>query len=89
MNNAKANGYIHYLRLLGLQKNASFLLKECKQSGTVPIINKVTQAKHILPLDAYSAFTRDLQKSHLYNQAFYNRYHVTLPTEYERSVIIC
>lgn len=89
MNNAKANGYIHYLRLLGLQQNASFLLKECKQSGTVPIINKVTQAKHILPLDAYSAFTQDLQKSHLYNQAFYNRYHVTLPTEYERSVIIC
>ena len=89
MNNAKATGYIDYLRLLGLQKNASFLLKECKQAGTVPIINKVTQAQHILSPDAYTTFTRDLQKSHLYNQAFYNRYHITLPTEYERSVIIC
>lgn len=88
MKNAKTNGYIDYLRLLGFQKNASFLLKECKQTGSVPIINKVTQAQHILPPDAYSAFTRDLQKSHLYNQAFYNRHHISLPTEYERSVII-
>lgn len=88
MKNAKANGYIDYLRLLGLQQNASFLLRECKQTSSVPIINKVTQAQHILSPDAYSAFTRDLQKSHLYNQAFYNHYHVALPTEYERSVII-
>ncbi len=88
MKNAKANGYIDYLRLLGLRQNASFLLKECKQTCSVPIINKVTQAQHILSPDAYSAFTRDLQKSHLYNQAFYNHYHVALPTEYERSVII-
>lgn len=88
MKNAKANGYIDYLRLLGLRKNASFLLKECRQTSSVPIINKVTQAQHILSPDAYSAFARDLQKSHLYNQAFYNHYHIALPTEYERSVII-
>lgn len=88
MNYAKANHYVSYLRLLGFRKEASCLLKEMQQTTSIPVIQKVTKAREILPEETYHTFCNDIRKSHLYNQAFYNRYGITLPTEYERNVII-
>lgn len=88
MNKAKAMNYISYLRLLGFRKTSSSLLKEMQTTSEVPIIQKVTKAKQTLSDAALESFTQDIRKSHLYNQAFCNRYGITLPTEYERSVII-
>ena len=88
MDYAKANHYISYLRLLGFRKCASPLLKELQQTCDVPVIQKVTKARQQLSEAACRSFTLDIHKSHLYRQAFCNRYGITLPSEYERSVII-
>lgn len=88
MNYARANYYISYLRLLGFRKEASSLLKELQHTSLVPIIQKVTKAQQILSDTAYQSFAQDIRKSHLYNQAFYNHYGISMPTEYERNVII-
>ena len=85
---AKNNGYISYLRILGFQKNSSFLLKEMKSKCNLPVINKVADAKKILHPSSYSYFEKELQTSMLYKQAFFNRYGFCIPSEYEQSVII-
>lgn len=83
----KAN-YVSYLRLLGFRSSATALLKEMKNTCSIPIINKVTQAEKILPKDKYTSFQKDLHSSALYQQIFFNKYHIQLPSEYEHSVII-
>lgn len=85
---AQKEQYIRYLRLLGFQSNASSILKEMKQTASVPVINKVADASRQLSGKALAAFQKDLSVSDLYRQVFATVYHQTLPTEYEHSVII-
>ena len=80
--------HIPYLRLLGFRKSASFLLKEMKNVCSLPIINKVADAEGVLSPNASKRFQKELRQSALYRQAFYNKYSIILPTEYEQSVII-
>ncbi|MBE5941438.1 MAG: nucleotidyltransferase [Lachnospiraceae bacterium] len=79
--------YISYIRLLGLRKQASILLKDVKNSE-IPIINKVADAKKQLSEIQLCAFEKELHQNLLYTQAFANRYNIHLPSEYEHSVII-
>lgn len=83
----KAN-YVSYLRLLGFRSSAAALLKEMKNTCSIPIINKVAQAEKILSQENYTIFQKDLCSSALYQQIFFNKYHIQLPSEYEHSVII-
>lgn len=84
----KETGYIYYLRLLGFKKDTSFLLKDIKQQTTLPIINKVANAKNELSPWELSQFEKEIQRTHLYNQIFFNKYGIQIPSEYEHSVII-
>ena len=84
----KEKQYISYLRLLGFKKDASFILKDIKKQSDIPIINKVANAKQILGEKDLSKFEKELHRTHLYNQIFYNKYGMSIPSEYEHSVII-
>lgn len=88
MNTAKKNEYISYLRLLGFRNTASPLLKTMKKSCMVPVINKVANAQKLLAPKSYIQFKQEINSSTLYQQAFYNKYGISLPSEYEHSVII-
>lgn len=88
MKTVKNIHYISYLRLLGFRAESSFVLKEMKQTCQVPLINKVADAKNILSDCAYTLFEKDIYTSMLYRQVFFNKYGITLPSEYEQSVII-
>ncbi|MGN0154590.1 MAG: nucleotidyltransferase family protein [Lachnospiraceae bacterium] len=88
MEKAKSDNYITYLRLLGFCEDSSFILKEMRTTCTVPLINKVADAKDTLSGPALSSFQKELWASHLYKQAFYNKYNLSMPSEYEQSVII-
>ncbi|MDE5863784.1 MAG: nucleotidyltransferase family protein [Lachnospiraceae bacterium] len=79
---------VAYLRLLGFRSTASPLLKSIQDNGEIPIINKVANARKILSVSANRQFEHDIQCSFLYRQAFYNKYGILMPTEYEHSVII-
>lgn len=79
---------IPYLRILGLRKDASFLLKEMKACCNIPVINKVADAKLQLSGAALSQFQQELHNNELYHQAFYNKYQLPCPSEYQHSVIL-
>lgn len=80
--------HLPYLRLLGFRESARPLLKKMKTSCSLPVINKTADAKYILSDTALDRFEKDIHNSLLYQQAFYNKYDIVLPTEYEQSVII-
>lgn len=88
MQEQKDNNYIHYIRLLGLRKDASYILKDMKDCCEIPIINKVSAANTQLNDKALSYFQREVQYNHLYAQLFFNKYAIAIPSEYEHSVII-
>lgn len=85
---AKHENYITYLRLLGFTASSSPVLKEMKHTCTIPVINKVTDSKKILSAASCSRFEKDIHISTLYKQAFFNKYGIETPSEYEQSVII-
>ncbi len=88
MTYAKNNEYISYLRLLGFKRNSSSILKDVKEMSSIPIINKVADAKSILSADALPLFTKEIHQNDLYRQIFFNKYGIQTPSEYEHSVII-
>lgn len=88
MDNAKEKDYIRYLRLLGFRKNASFILRELKKNCDIPIINKVADAKEILSPACLSIFKKEIHQNHLYSHLFFSKYGISIPSEYEHSVII-
>ena len=88
METVRKTGYISYLRILGFRSPSSSILREIRQNDKVPLINKVADAYKILSPESYQYFQRDLQSSKLYKQAFFNKYELLMPSEYEQSVII-
>lgn len=88
MLNAIHTGYASYLRILGFRSQASHILKEIKQTGTIPLINKTADAQKILTPEIYRYFQQDIHSSTLYNLAFSCKYAVTTPSEYKQPVII-
>lgn len=80
--------FVSYLRLLGFCQPAEPLLKEMKGTCSLPVINKVADAKRLLSGEAYQQFQKEIRNSTLYQQAFYNKYGISMPSEYEHSVII-
>lgn len=88
MNSLKENEYLSYLRLLGFRSDASFILKEMKKKCSLPVITKVADAKKTLSKAAFCNFKNDIHISNLYKQAFFNKYGLSMPSEYEQSVII-
>ena len=88
MDAVKNTGYITYLRILGFRSPSSVILREIQQISKISLINKVADAYKILSPESFLHFQRELQCSTLYKQAFFNKYGLVVPSEYERSVII-
>lgn len=88
METAKNTGYTSYLRILGFCSASSYILREIQQTGQISLVNKVADAYKTLSVENLQHFQRDLQSSTLYKQAFFNKYGLTMPSEYEQSVII-
>lgn len=88
MSALKENEYLSYLRLLGFRSDASFILKEMKDKSKLPVITKMADAKKTLSQSALINFQKDIHISNLYKQVFFNKYRLSMPSEYEQSVII-
>ncbi len=87
MHDARNHGFISYIRLLGLKKDASFILKDAR-NNEITIINKVADAKKQLSKEQFLVFEKEIHQNLLYAQAFSNRYNYHIASEYEHSVII-
>lgn len=74
-----------YVRLLGLKKSSSTLLK---RTEAISVITKVANARKQLSEDAFSYFQKDIRISHLYNHICHEKYGYCCKSEYEQSPII-
>lgn len=89
---SKATGYISYVRLLGFSKDAAPLIKYQRAGCFVPYIQKVSEGYKILNADENSSaallFSADLHASDIYRLAWHEKYHVLLPSDYEKNSIV-
>lgn len=76
-----------YIRILGMKKDSSFLLRESKKHCIVPIITKVGNAKQLLSDEAYLIFQKDLLASHLYNQLILEKFKYQQKDEYRIGIV--
>lgn len=75
-----------YLRVLGLKKSASHLLK----SATLPVINKVADAEKLLRGDTYASMLldEDIRATHLYNYVLHGKFQANIADEYRHGPVI-
>lgn len=83
-----SNGYTQYARVLGVKKESSHLLRKITEGGRIPVITKVSDARKELSPLAMSMLSEDIFAAHLYNQAVYEKFGVSLPNEYKRGIVI-
>lgn len=77
-----------YIRILGLRKEASFLLKKKSVDNTLPLITKVADAKQQLSEEAFRMLELDIKASTLYQNKIYEKYQIRLAGEYKQGIII-
>lgn len=76
-----------YIRVLGLNKRASCLLKNTKERE-FPVITKMANAKNLLSDSAFEMLKEDIFASTLYQRMVYKKYKTTLPNEFKKTPII-
>lgn len=76
-----------YLRVLGMQKEASSLLSQ-KENASCQILTKLAFDVPKMDDTAKKLFAKDLLASDLYRQVFCHKYNQTLPNEYQHSPIV-
>lgn len=81
-------GYSQYARVLGVKKESSHLLRKITDGGRIPVVTKVSDARKELSPLAMSMLSEDIFATHLYNQAVYEKYGVSLANEYKRGIVI-
>ena len=59
-----------YFRVLGLKKEASPLLHEIKEKGSLPIVTKAADAASLLPAEALPLLEKDFFAENLYHSCF-------------------
>lgn len=79
---------IPYLRLLGLKKDASHLLRSASFHPVVPLITKVADGEKLLPEAGKRLFREDLYASRLYQYIVYHKFGYSLKDDYRTSPII-
>lgn len=84
--NIKQNNLLPYIRILGLKKEKSFLLKNCMSH--VPIITKVANAKKQLSDYGMELLQQDIFSSNLYHHLLYQTYQTLCKDDYTQGVIL-
>ncbi len=77
-----------YIRILGLKKEASFLLKKKTLTNSLPIITKMADAKNKLSPEAFLMLSMDIKASSLYQYKVYEKFGTRLAGEYKQGVIL-
>ena len=76
-----------YLRLLGMQKEASSLLAQ-EENASCQILSRLAVDSKKLSLQAAALLRQDLFASDLYRQTWCHKYGAEQPNEYQHSPIV-
>lgn len=82
------NGYSQYARLLGLKKDASFLLRKIEKAGALPVITRLSRADRQLTPLGMQMLKEDINATHLYNRIVYGKYKAEILNEYKHRICI-
>lgn len=78
---------LSFIRLLGFQREASFLLKQLPQNA-VPVITKPAHANTLLTGSAKEVFDKEILCSDLYNRIVFSKYGFQIPSDYLHPPVI-
>lgn len=84
----KANGWIFYLRLLGLNVRAGSIIKQIKKASDIPVITRVPEISSALNDTGKKMFDYDLKAAEIYNTLIYHSYKTKPDNEYTRTIPI-
>ena len=76
------NGYTTYARLLGMKNSSSHLIRKIKKEGNIPVISNLPQAEKHLDKISMSMLKGDIFAAHLYNQAVYEKFGLSMKSDY-------
>lgn len=79
---------VHYARILGFRKHAAPLLNAIKKNTSVPLISKLSDARHFLSNDGMSMLNQDILAAHIYDSIVQQKFGTSFVTEYEKKLII-
>lgn len=79
---------VYYLRVLGMKKEASHLIRKIKNHGRLPVITKVSRANKQLDILGMRMLQQDILATHLYNQVIYDKFKTTIPNEYKHGICL-
>ena len=82
------NDIVYYIRVLGMKKEATHLIRRIKNHGGLPVITKVGRADKQLDTLGMRMFNQDIFATHLYNQVMYDKFKTTIPNEYKHGISI-
>lgn len=79
---------VYYIRVLGMKKEASHLIRRIKSHGRLPVITKVGGSNKLLNPLGLRMLDQDIFATHLYNQVMYDKFKITIPNEYKHGICI-
>ena len=84
---ARAEGLIPYVRILGFRESAAPLLTKLKQNCSVPILTKTADAGKLLSAQGQKLFSMEVKAHELYRQLIYQKFRGVIPDDYRAGVI--
>jgi Predicted nucleotidyltransferase len=77
-----------YIRILGIKKESSHLIRRSNTEPAVPMITKVADGKTLLDINALSTLNQDIYAANLYNRIVFSKYQTRIPDEYHHGIVI-
>lgn len=82
------NDIVYYIRILGMKKEASHLVRRIKSHGGLPVITKLAGSDKQLNIPGSRMLNQDIFATHLYNQAVYDKFRTPISNEYKHGICL-
>lgn len=79
---------VPYARVLGFRKSSAKLLSSIKKNTSIPLLPKMADYENILSENALQLINQDIFASDLYRKMQEIKFHMSLPNEFTRGILI-
>ncbi len=81
--------YVCYAKILGFKKESAPLLSKIKADSSIPLISKMADASNLIASETgRKMLAQEIQADDIYRMAVQQKFHVHLPNEYQRQIVI-
>ena len=82
------NGYGQYARILGFRKEATPLLREIKNTSSIPLISKLSDSLKTFDGVALTMLEKDIQSTHIFESIVTHKFYHEFRNEFQRQLMI-